>query len=247
MRASALLACLLLGSACGASGDAERLLWPGAWHHASPAELSYAYLAWDLRRAEPCQRIARGALTWIDGEPVSMRSRCLAGVAANLRDPEYCEHVVSVRTLFHDGAGYSRETCLAGAVDPRGTVVGPQADPAGLLEQLGWDEAALAEQCRRAVTRSKSWQQSFVRSVERCAASSPEPECRAHAVRLASSLYFRDADAPCRAFYEVNPAEFGPVPRADPGGHDWPAWYRAKLRSGEFAARLERLPDLSRP
>ena len=247
MRAAPLLACLLLGSACGASGDAERLLWPGAWHRASPAELSYAYLAWDLRRAEPCDRIAPAAVSWIDGEPVSLRSRCLAGVAANLQDPEYCEQVVSVRTLFHDGAGHSREACLARAADPRGTVVGPQADPAWLLEQLGWDEAVLAEQCRRVVARSVSWRQSFVRSVARCAESSPEPECRAHAVRLAGSLYFRDADAPCLAFYEVDPAELGPVPIANPRGHDWPAWYRAKLRSGELAAGLERLPDLSRP
>jgi len=151
-----------------------------------------------------------------------------------------------VRTLFYDGAGHSRETCLAGAADPRGTVVGPLADPEGLLEQLGWDEQALAEQCRRAVARSESWRQSFVRSVARCASSSPEPECRAHAVRLAASLYFRDADAPCLALYEVDPDDLGPVPLADPGGHDWPAWYRAKLRSGEIAARLERLPDLSR-
>ena len=119
------------------------------------------------------------------------------------------------------------------------------ADPQTLLEQLGFDAPALRAQCQAAVERSASWRQSFARSIERCAESSTLAACRAHARRLATSVYFRDADAPCLALWSVDPVTIAPVARPGEPAHDWAAWYRSKLRSGALAERVERLRDFS--
>ena len=222
------------------------MLWPGQWRAASPAEHNYAYIAWDLRSPLPCERISPRALTWIDAAPVSMRSRCFTGLAANLRDPAWCERVLSVRTLLSNGASFSQERCLERVADPRGTLAGGIDDLARLLGKLGFDRGALLEQCRLAAERGAEWTPRLVESVERCSSDGADPAaCRAHALRLATSIYFRDGDAPCTSFYEIDTAELRPVARAGRPEPDWPVWYRSKLRSGELRRQLERLPDLS--
>ena len=244
MRPSALLLTIGLCLACGGE-PVDRLLWPGQWRNTSPDERSYLYLAWDLRSPVPCERISPRALTFIQSAPVSMRSRCFTGLAANLRDPAWCERVESVRTLLRNGARFSRQRCLERVADPRGTLAGGIDDPARLLRELGFDRAALLEQCRLAAERGAEWAPRLADSVERCVGDGADPPaCRAHALRLASSLYFRDGDAPCTSFYAIDAIELGPVAITGDPEPDWPRWYRTKLRSGELHRRVERLPDL---